>query len=31
VQHFIISLPSPYDRALLRRFAKEVIPTFRPA
>jgi len=29
VQHFIISLPAPYDRELLRRFAKEVIPTFR--
>jgi len=31
VQHFIISLSAPYDRALLRRFAKEVLPTFRPA
>lgn len=31
VQHFIISLPSPYDRQLLRRFAKEVLPTFRTA
>jgi F420-dependent oxidoreductase-like protein len=29
VQHFIISLSAPYDRALLRRFAKDVIPTFR--
>jgi len=29
VQHFIISLPAPYDRALLHRFAKDVIPTFR--
>jgi F420-dependent oxidoreductase-like protein len=31
VQHFIISLSAPYDRALLRRFAKEVRPTFRSA
>lgn len=31
VQHFIISLPAPYDRELLRRFAKEVMPTFRSA
>jgi F420-dependent oxidoreductase-like protein len=29
VRHFIISLSSPYDRALLRRFAQEVMPTFR--
>jgi F420-dependent oxidoreductase-like protein len=29
VQHFILSLPAPYDRALLRRFAKEIMPAFR--
>jgi F420-dependent oxidoreductase-like protein len=29
IQHFIISLPSPYDQQLLRRFAKEVMPAFR--
>jgi F420-dependent oxidoreductase-like protein len=31
VRHFIISLPAPYDRQLLRRFAKEVMPAFRKA
>lgn len=31
VQHFILSLPPPYDRELLRRFAKEVMPTFHSA
>lgn len=31
VQHFIISLSPPYDRTLLHRFAKEVMPTFRSA
>ena len=31
VQHFIISLSAPYDRTLLRRFAKDVMPTFRTA
>jgi len=31
VQHFILSLPPPYDRELLRRFAKDVLPTFRSA
>jgi F420-dependent oxidoreductase-like protein len=31
VGHFIISLSPPYDRALLRRFAKEVIPAVRKA
>jgi F420-dependent oxidoreductase-like protein len=30
-RHFIISLPPPYDRALVQRFAKEVIPAFRSA
>jgi F420-dependent oxidoreductase-like protein len=29
VGHFIISLSPPFDRALLRRFAKEVIPAVR--
>ncbi len=29
VQHFIISLPPPYDRDLMQRFATEVMPTFR--
>jgi F420-dependent oxidoreductase-like protein len=29
VRHFIISLSPPYDRALLQRFAKEVIPAVR--
>ncbi len=29
VRHFIISLTPPFDRALLRRFAKEVIPAVR--
>jgi len=31
VRHFIISLSPPFDRALLRRFAKEVIPAVRKA
>jgi F420-dependent oxidoreductase-like protein len=31
VRHFIISLSPPYDRALLQRFAKEVIPAVRKA
>ncbi len=31
IQHFIISLPAPHDRELLRRFAKEVMPAFRTA
>jgi len=31
IRHFIISLPAPYDRELLRRFAKDVMPTFRAA
>jgi len=29
VQHFIISLPPPYDRHLMQNFAKEVMPTLR--
>jgi F420-dependent oxidoreductase-like protein len=29
VQHFILSLPPPYDRNLMQRFATEVMPTFR--
>src|SRR5262249_40383339 len=31
VHHFIVSLSPPYDRALMRRFAKDVIPAFRSA
>jgi F420-dependent oxidoreductase-like protein len=31
VQHFILSLAAPYDRELLRHFAKEVMPAFRTA
>lgn len=31
VRHFIISLTPPFDRALLQRFAKEVIPAVRKA
>lgn len=31
IRHFILSLPPPYDRALMRRFATEVMPTFRKA
>jgi F420-dependent oxidoreductase-like protein len=31
VRHFIISLSPPFDRALLQRFSKEVIPTVRKA
>jgi F420-dependent oxidoreductase-like protein len=31
VHHLILVLPAPYDRALLRRFAKEVAPEFRAA
>jgi F420-dependent oxidoreductase-like protein len=29
VGHFIIGLPAPYDRALVRRFAEEVMPALR--
>ena len=29
IGHFVISLPAPYDRTLLRTFAKEVAPEFR--
>ncbi len=29
VQHFLISLPAPHDRQLLRRFAQEIMPAFR--
>ncbi len=29
VGHFVISLPAPYDMAMLRAFAKEVIPALR--
>jgi alkanesulfonate monooxygenase SsuD/methylene tetrahydromethanopterin reductase-like flavin-dependent oxidoreductase (luciferase family) len=29
VRHFVITLSAPYDREFLRRFAKDVIPTFR--
>ncbi len=31
VRHFVVSLPAPYDRALLRTFAKEVMPGVRAA
>lgn len=31
VRHFIVSLTPPFDRALLQRFAKEVIPAVRKA
>jgi F420-dependent oxidoreductase-like protein len=31
VQHLILSLSPPYDRDLLRRFAREVVPAFRSA
>lgn len=29
VTHIIISLSAPYDYAVLRRFADEVLPAFR--
>ncbi|GIW41834.1 MAG: LLM class F420-dependent oxidoreductase [Candidatus Binatia bacterium] len=29
VQHFIVSLRPPYNRDLVRRFAEEVVPSFR--
>ncbi|HXG17526.1 MAG TPA: LLM class F420-dependent oxidoreductase [Methylomirabilota bacterium] len=29
VRYFIVWLPPPYDREMLRRFAKEVMPAFR--
>jgi alkanesulfonate monooxygenase SsuD/methylene tetrahydromethanopterin reductase-like flavin-dependent oxidoreductase (luciferase family) len=31
VHHFIIVLSAPYDRALLQRFAGEILPTLRTA
>jgi alkanesulfonate monooxygenase SsuD/methylene tetrahydromethanopterin reductase-like flavin-dependent oxidoreductase (luciferase family) len=31
IRHFIVSLYPTYDRKLLRRFAKEVMPAFREA
>ncbi len=31
VRHFIVSLAAPYDRALIRRVAKDIIPAFRTA
>ncbi|MGH7962884.1 MAG: LLM class flavin-dependent oxidoreductase, partial [Candidatus Binatia bacterium] len=31
VQHFILSIPQPTDREILRRFALEVMPAFRSA
>jgi len=31
VHHFIVSLSPPYDRALMQRVAKDVIPAFRSA
>jgi len=29
VRHFVVSLPAPYDMAMLRAFAKEVMPALR--
>lgn len=29
VRHFIVWMPPPYDRQMMRRFAKEVMPAFR--
>jgi alkanesulfonate monooxygenase SsuD/methylene tetrahydromethanopterin reductase-like flavin-dependent oxidoreductase (luciferase family) len=29
IRHFILSLPAPYDRELLRRWGREVAPAFR--
>ncbi len=29
VRHFVVSLPAPYDMAMLRTFAKEVVPALR--
>jgi ornithine--oxo-acid transaminase len=29
VRHLILSLPAPYDLAVLRTYAKEVVPAFR--
>jgi hypothetical protein len=29
VGHFILSLSAPYDRDMLRRFAREVVPELR--
>jgi hypothetical protein len=31
VTHFILSLSAPYDRSLLRRFAREIAPAIRAA
>ena len=31
IRHFFVSLSAPYDRKLLRRLAKEVLPDFRRA
>ena len=31
VRHFILSLRPPFERAVLRTFAKEVVPEFREA
>jgi F420-dependent oxidoreductase-like protein len=31
VRHFILQLPAPYDRQVLRRFAKQVMPALREA
>jgi len=29
VRHFVVSLPAPYDMAMLRTFAKDVMPALR--
>ena len=29
VRHFVVSLPAPYDMAMLRAFAKDVMPALR--
>jgi hypothetical protein len=29
VRHFVVSLPAPYDLAMLRAFAKDVMPALR--
>lgn len=31
IRHFILSLTQPFDREILRRFAKDVMPAFRAA
>jgi alkanesulfonate monooxygenase SsuD/methylene tetrahydromethanopterin reductase-like flavin-dependent oxidoreductase (luciferase family) len=29
VQHLVVALSAPYDREMLRRLAREIIPEFR--